>query len=85
MKKHSEFLGMPIEVVSDEDAEKVDYLVCIPLGVPSLFTDNLKGVCCKCGVDVQYRWHAPRKPKRICIDCIVKLEIKEEGNDKSGQ
>jgi len=59
-----------IPLVSDEEAEQSDYLVCAPLG-PSPFDDNLKGTCCKCGVTVMYRWHALRKPKRICLKCCL--------------
>jgi len=62
--------GLEIPVVSDEQADECDFLVCSPLG-PSPFDDNLIGACCKCGVTVMYRWHAPRKPKRICLDCCI--------------
>jgi len=65
------FGGVPVTVVSDAEAEQVDFVVCMPLG-PSDFTDNLVGNCCQCGTKVMYRWHAPRKPKKICIDCAVK-------------
>jgi hypothetical protein len=69
--------GAPITVVSDAEAETSDYLVCLPDG-PSPFIDNFKGVCCHCGRAIMYRWHAPRKPKRICIDCMAKLTAKEK-------
>jgi hypothetical protein len=62
--------GVEMTVVSEVDAEKVDYVVCMPWGTPSPFDDNLKGICSKCGTAVMYRWHAPRKPKRICINCL---------------
>jgi hypothetical protein len=62
---------MPITIVSDEEAEKSDYLVCIRADMPSPFKDNLTGFCCKCGAKVQFRWHAPRKPKRICFLCVT--------------
>jgi hypothetical protein len=62
--------GLSVEVVSNEEAEKADYVVCSPEG-PSPFTDNLIGNCCKCGVKVMYRWHAPRTPKKICIFCVT--------------
>jgi hypothetical protein len=65
-----------VKVVSDEEAEKLDYVVCVPEG-PSPFTDNLIGNCCKCGVRVMYRWHAPRKPPKICLDCLNKQLIEE--------
>ena len=67
----------PINVVSDEKAEACDYLVCMPWGTLSPFDDNLKGVCSHCGIDVMYRWHAPRKPKRICMECMIKREASE--------
>jgi len=65
----------PVTIVSDDEAEKVDFLVCMPLG-PSPFNDNLTDFCCKCGIKVMYRWHAPRKPKKLCLDCMYKLEKK---------
>lgn len=64
--------GVPIEVVSDAEAETVDYLVCMRADSPSPFNDNLTGFCCKCGVKVMFRWHAPRKPPRICLECMSK-------------
>jgi hypothetical protein len=67
----------PVPVISDAKAEKADYLVCLPDG-PSPFTDNFKGVCCQCARPIMYRWHAPREPKRICVDCAGKLAAKEK-------
>lgn len=64
--------GIPIEIVSDEQAENCEFLVCVPADTPSSFTDNLTGFCSHCGVKVIYRWHAPRKPKKICLECMVK-------------
>jgi hypothetical protein len=69
--------GIPMTIASEQEAETCDYLICAPAGTPTPFDDNLKGICCKCGIDVIYRWHAPLKPKRICIDCIIKMENNE--------
>jgi hypothetical protein len=78
MKNKLKLPGLsPIKVISDEKAEECDFLVCMPWG-PSPFDDNLTGHCCECGVKVMYRWHAPRKPKRICMDCMVKRELKSK-------
>lgn len=66
--------GLPVHVVEDEEAEKCDYLICVPAECDTPFTDNLTAFCCECGRKVQHRWHAPRKPKRICMECVVKLE-----------
>jgi hypothetical protein len=76
MRSKKTIHGVPISIVSDEKAETMDYLVCMPEG-PSPFDDNLTGFCCKCGVKVMYRWHAPRKPQKICLDCAAK-QVKDE-------
>jgi hypothetical protein len=75
--KPVEFGGGSISVVSDEEAEECDYLVCVTADTPSSFPDNLVGFCCECRVPVIYRWHAPRKPKRICMRCMVEMTEKE--------
>ena len=70
MSKTLKFGPLTIPVVSDKQAEQCEFVVCARWG-PSPFDDNLKGTCCKCGIAVMYRWHAPRKPKRICIECMA--------------
>jgi len=67
---------MTIKIVSDEEAEQCDFLVCTRADVPSPFDDNLTGFCSDCGTKVQFRWHAPRKPKRICMECMMLREQK---------
>lgn len=74
MRKKVEIAGLPVTIVPDEEAEQADYMICMPWETPSPFPDNLKGICCRCGIDVQYRWHAPRKPKRMCLGCWLKME-----------
>ena len=73
-KKQIELRGIPVTVVSDAEAEKVDYVVCMPEGSPTPFDDNLTGFCCKCGTKVIYRWHAPRTPPKICVACVGKMQ-----------
>jgi len=68
-----------LKIISDEEAETVDYVVCVPASTPSRFTDDFFGDCCKCGVKVRYRWHMPRKPKKICLECAVKEMEAERG------
>jgi len=66
-----------VKVVSDGEVNEADYLVCIPAHEPSPFTDNLTGFCVRCGIKVQFRWHAPLKPKRICIGCAATQVIED--------
>jgi hypothetical protein len=69
-KRNAEILKQ-VKVVSDAEAEKADFVVCVRKG-PSPFTDNMTGVCSRCGVEVMFRWHAPRKPPKICVECATK-------------
>ena len=62
-----------LEMVSDAQAEGCDFMVCVRADQPTPFHDNFTGLCCRCGVKIQYRWHAPRKPKRVCVDCVVSV------------
>src|SRR6516225_2495922 len=66
-----------IPVVDDDEAESCDFVVCAPKG-PSPFKDNFTGNCCICGIEIMYRWHAPRRPKKICIECAAKQVGKEK-------
>lgn len=69
-KKTVDIFGVPVTEVSDEEAEQADFVVCALEG-PSPFTDNFRGYCWACGTPIMYRWHAPRKPRKICIGCAV--------------
>lgn len=63
---------MTIKVVSNDEAEAADYVVCTPLADdPGAFADNLIGACCACGTAVIFRPHAPKRPPRICFDCLA--------------
>jgi ribosomal protein L37E len=59
-----------VKVVSNAEAEEVDFVVC-PRKGPSPFT-VMTGVCSRCGVEVMFRWHAPRNPPKICVECATK-------------
>jgi hypothetical protein len=67
-----------LEVAKVGDGEDFDVVVCrlAPHGVPLLFPDNLVEPCSKCFRTVQFRPHAPKKPRRVCDECI-RPEIEE--------
>lgn len=68
---------VPITVVSDEEAEEVDAVVCLRAGSPSPFTDNETGVCSQCGHAIFFRPYMPKKPRKICVQCLDRLERAE--------
>lgn len=54
-----------------EEAEDCQYVVCKELTDPLMFSDNMVGVCCRCGGGVQFRPHGPTIPPKICLPCIL--------------
>jgi hypothetical protein len=63
-----------IPIVSNEEAAKADYVVCVRRGSqPEHFTDNLYDKCCKCGHEVMFRPYIPAGPKRLCTECFMEM------------
>lgn len=60
-----------IPVVEPEEAEDSDFVVCVLASEPTPFIDNLTGVCVDCGQAVQFRPHAPKRPPKICLQCML--------------
>lgn len=65
-------MGLPVQVKSDEECEEADCVVCILASESTPFTDNLKGPCAKCGIELQFRPHVPKKPPKWCLACTLK-------------
>jgi hypothetical protein len=63
----------PFTVASAKDCEDASYLVCVLATMTSPFTDNERGVCSICERAVIFRPYAPKRPPRICIDCMIEL------------
>lgn len=66
-----------IEVVSEEEAEECDAVICMPADTPSPFEDNMVGRCSVCSREVIYRPHAPKRPPKICLPCFMEVEGQE--------
>lgn len=62
-----------IHIVSWEEAEEASYFVCMRVGNPSPFTDNVFGNCSHCGFPVFFRPYGPAKPPKICLECALDL------------
>jgi hypothetical protein len=60
--------------VTDDDAmlDNAECVVCVLSSDSTIFTDNKHGVCSMCGVGVQWRPHAPEKPK-VCMRCAAPM------------
>lgn len=70
-----ELFGLKINVVSDEECEQADAVVCAHATIPLYFRDNVTGPCADCGDLLQWRPHAPKKPPKVCMRCIEIREI----------
>lgn len=60
----------PIQIVSDEEAEQSDLVLCMPDGQGEYFLDDVRTTCALCGRRIHHRPHVPKKPPKICIYCV---------------
>ena len=74
-----------IKVVSEEEAEEADVVVCNTSDMWTPFRDNVSTVCAECGKGIYHRPHAPRKPRKICLNCAAEMSEREarERNSKN--
>lgn len=52
------------------EAEDADCVVCIRLTQPLAMPDNVITICSKCGEAIQHRPNAPKRPPKVCFECI---------------
>lgn len=57
-------------------------VVCLrqEAGNPGGFDDNRYAPCARCGVEVQYRPHAPEPSEKLCVACAAEM-MKAEPRD----
>jgi hypothetical protein len=65
--------GVPVTIVSDDQAETADYVVCVSWSTPSIFSNDQRATCCACGVAVRHRPYIPKKPAKLCMECCLKM------------
>jgi len=65
-----------LEIAKPGDGEEFEFVICRLVTVPLLMPDNLVATCSKCFRLVQFRPHAPKKPRRMCDEC-ARPEIEE--------
>lgn len=65
--------GVPVEVVSDEEANLAAFVVCVRADSPAaeVFDDNETGVCSRCGAAIVFRPYMPKGPPKICLQCAI--------------
>lgn len=71
-----------VNVVSTDDAEAAEYVVCVRATDFSPYKDNVFSFCCECGEKVQHRPHVPTVPKKICLKCATPM-MEEAAKNKS--
>lgn len=64
----TEILGIPVTVVSDEDAEKCDFRV---FALTSYFSDDVPATCSRCGATGWRRPYGPNTIPLICMGCFI--------------
>jgi hypothetical protein len=72
-----------VDVVSDEEAEQADMVICLPDAGPRYFTDDLTATCAECGVVIRHRPHVPKRPRKVCIHCALRLIAEQDAQQES--
>lgn len=73
MSRKVEIGGVPVTVVSDEQANLADFVVCASADTPTPFKDNVPGVCSHCEAAIIWRPYVPKHVPRICLRCAIQL------------
>jgi hypothetical protein len=72
-----------IQVVSDEEAEQADMVICLPDSGPRYFADDVRATCAICGIPIRHRPHVPKRPPKVCINCAQGEIEKDKEKDKA--
>jgi hypothetical protein len=67
-----------VTIVSDDDAEQADMVVCMPDEGPRFFPDDIITSCAMCGITIKHRPHVPKTPPKVCVNCAAIMS----GSDK---
>ena len=59
MTRKATIMGIPVEVVSNEQAELADLVMCAPASMERIFDDDIETVCADCGAPIIHRPSAP--------------------------
>ncbi len=62
--------GLPVEIVDELTAERVDFVVC---GPASYFPDDVHTTCAACERPIVHRPHVPMVPPKICVECAIRM------------
>lgn len=60
-----------LRVLSKDEAEGSDMLICMAWSDPPILPDNAMGICHDCAARIQYRPDAPARPTKVCTLCSV--------------
>jgi len=66
---------MDIPVVSEEEAAKATYVICVrKADATAIFDDNLEAPCVACAETVVYRPYTPPGPAKLCMVCFIDMQ-----------
>lgn len=64
--------------IADDNAEEAEVLACLRLTQPLLLPDNEIDLCEQCGAAIQFRPHVPKRPKKLCMECVAPMIAKAD-------
>ena len=67
-----QLVGQPVVRVSSEQAEKASCVLCVCDTAPGGYLDDVHTVCADCRVGIRHRLQAPKRPPKLCWECVQK-------------
>jgi hypothetical protein len=71
-------LDMGINIVTVDEAENSDIVVCVRADSEKYFDDDVYTVCAQCSVAIRHRPYAPKTPPKVCFACAQMIFAGEE-------
>ncbi len=62
--------GFVCRVAKQSDLETAAFIACPRVTAPLIQADHTTGPCADCGDLLQWRPSLPKKPRKVCTDCL---------------
>jgi hypothetical protein len=68
--------GLPaIPLVSADETELADFVVCARRSPAVALPGNVEAQCALCGAVIVHRPYMPKRPMKMCLECFLAKEL----------
>ncbi len=62
--------GFVCRIAKQSDLETAAFIACARVTAPLIQADHTTGPCADCGDLLQWRSSLPKRPRKVCTDCL---------------